>query len=295
MRPRLLWHPALELVFVLVVTAWGLLFLPRMWADLLWAIDGVDSSDFSIFANAAKLAWAGGDIFAADACAGCGYRYSPLFAYVFAPFAALGPFFWLVFHLVAVAGLPWRLARVMPFLWPFWWELGTGSNMIFVLLFAHHALLGRRWAIVATLLMALLVPRPLMLPIVGLLLWDHRRAVIPFVVAAVGSVAFALVTGHLSRWLEVMAGSGSEMAVSYNIGPSALIGVWWLLIGVALAVWFTWQRRPGWAALSISPYWLPYYLLIGLLDLAPRAVRATLGRERQTAPATRVERLGVAD
>lgn len=284
-----------EILFVLAVTAWGSLFLPRFWADLLWAIDGTDPSDFSIFASAARLAWAGGDVFSAEACSGCGYRYSPLFAYMFAPIAALGPLAWLGLHLAAIVGLPWRIARILPFLWPFWWELGTGSNMIFVLLLAHHALLGRRWAIVATLVVALLIPRPLMIPIVALLLWDHRYAVFPFLGAAAGSVVFAHLTGHLGKWLEVMAGSGSEIAVSYNIGPSAVIGAVWLPIGFALAAWLTWQRRPGWASLCISPYWLPYYLLIGLLELVPRAARTQTDREDQGVLSAGAERLQPAD
>ena len=41
------------------------------------------------------------------------------------------------------------------------------------------------------------------------------------------------------------------------------------IAGLALAVWLTWQGRLGFASLAASPYWLPHYLLMGLLEAQP--------------------------
>jgi hypothetical protein len=258
-----------EVLFVLAVTAWGIAFLPFMWQELLKAIDLRYSSDFDIFAGASRLAWSGGDPYSVDTCLGCAYRYSPLFAYLFAPVAALGVTFWTGLHLAAIFALPFRIARIVPFLWPFWWDVGVGSNLFFVAVLGYWAMRGKGWAIVAILVVALLIPRPLMVPIVVWLLWHHREARFPFAVLGVGTLAFAYGTGHLSRWMEILTSSGSELGVPYNVGPSQIIGLAWVPIGLAIAAWLTWKGRVGWAGLAISPYWLPYYLMMPIIDLQP--------------------------
>lgn len=269
-----------EIVLVLVVTAWGIIFLPLMWQELIKAIDMRYSSDFDIFAGASHLAWSGGDPYAVETCKGCAYRYSPLFAYLFAPIAALGVTVWTGLHLAAIFALPFRIARIVPFLWPFWWDVGVGSNVFFVVVLIYYAMSGRRWAIVATLATALLIPRPLMVPVVAWLLWHHRSARLPFAVAALATLAFAYGTGHLLRWMEVLTSSGSELGVPYNVGPSAIIGVAWVPIGIALAVWLTLRGRVGWASLVMSPYWLPYYLMMPMIDLrrVPRPERSRVAK-----------------
>ena len=105
-----------------------------------------------------------------------------------------------------------------------------------------------------------------MVPIVAWLLWQHRGARFPFAVAAVAALAFAYASGHLARWAEILASSGSELGVPYNVGPSAIIGLAWIPIGLALAVWLFWKGRVGLAALAVSPYWLPYYLMMPIVD-----------------------------
>ena len=75
----------------------------------------------------------------------------------------------------------------------------------------------------------------------------------------------------------------------YNYGPSRFIGLLWIPIGVALAVLLTWRGRLGLASLAISPYWLPYYFLMLLLEFAParqpRAESAPAGANAAIDPA----------
>ena len=61
--------------------------------------------------------------------------------------------------------------------------------------------------------------------------------------------------------------STDEVGSAFNVGPTALIGLWWLLLGVPLGAWLFWRGRVGLAGLAISPYLLPYYLMMALLDI----------------------------
>lgn len=273
---RLLESP--EWLFVYLVIWWGIAFLPRMWPDLLWAIDGRDATDFEIFAGAARLAWAGGNPYDVETCWGCAYRYSPVFAYLFAPFAILGSTAWMFLHVGALLALPLRIAKVFPFLWPFWWDVGVGSNLIFVVVLSYHALKGRTWAIAAVLALSLLAPRPLMLPVVAWLLWQHPRTQLPFISGAIASVGLAYGTGHLASWVDILRSSGSEVFMAFNVGPSAVIGGWWPLIGIPLALILTRRGHLGLASLMASPYWIPYYLELLALPRAVKRGEARVGR-----------------
>jgi hypothetical protein len=79
-----------------------------------------------------------------------------------------------------------------------------------------------------------------------------------------------LVLGFGPAWLDALlhATEGVEVA---DFGPAAFIGSLWLPIGLVLAAFLTWRGRLGLASLAASPYWLPQYLLMLLLDLVPRS------------------------
>ena len=73
-------------------------------------------------------------------------------------------------------------------------------------------------------------------------------------------------TGYGLEWISSLFGVGGELNSPFNYGPSALIGYFWVPIGVALAIWLTIRGRLGLASLAISPYWLPYYFLMLVLE-----------------------------
>ena len=181
------------------------------------------------------------------------YRYSPLFALAFPEW--LGLWGWRALHLAVLFLLPWRLALLTLVFAPFWYDVLHGNVMTFVLVAGWHALHGSRLGTAAYFALLVLVPRPLMLPLAAWIVWHRREWRIPAIGFALVGVLTLLWPGYLDALLR------SGMASTDNIGPSALIGAWWIPLGLALGAWLTWRGRLGLAGLAVSPYVLPYYLL----------------------------------
>ena len=198
------------------------------------------------------------------------YRYSPLLAYPFGPLSVLGTAGWRLLHIVAALALPtWPLRALTLVSWPFWYDVQTGNVLVFVLLAGAWALRGSRVGIGSYLLMAILVPRPLMIPLAAWLLWKQPSWRAPFVAALAVQWLGAGALGLIDDWIGTLIAAGEDVLLPSNVGPSRLIGaVPWLFVGLPLAAWLTWRGRVGLASLAASPYWLPYYLLVPLLDLA---------------------------
>jgi hypothetical protein len=229
---------------------------------------GGAGADWTIFGEAGRRAVEGGALYAVED--NYAFRYSPLLAYLFWAIAPVGALAWRVMHVGAVGVLAIhdrRLALVTSLSWPFWFDVEAGNLMTIVLVLAALALAGRRWAIGAYLVAAIVVPRPLMLPIAIWLLWQHREWRWPFVTLFVLHAAIVVVTGWAPAWIGSLAGSSAEIGSLLNFGPSRVIGWWWIPIGLTAAIIFTWRGRLGWASLAVSPYWLPYYFLMPLLEL----------------------------
>ena len=211
------------------------------------------------------------------------YQWSPLLVPIFDALAAIGLYWWRVIHLVAVLAMPtWPLRILTLASWPLWFDVSLGNVMIFITVLAAWALRGSRAAGMAVLASALLIPRPLMIPLVVWLLWRSPPLRLPSVVLA-GVLGLAtLGTGLAQEWVSALlglAGSGENWSSTlggwhFNVGPSRLIGYWWVLFGVPLAALLTLRGKVGLAGLAMSPYVLPYYLLFALLDWSPRAERS---------------------
>ncbi len=92
------------------------------------------------------------------------FRYSPLLAYAFTLIGPLGYLPWAVAHIAVLALLPRRVALIALASFPFWADVYHGNTLTFVFVAAYLALSGSRWATWAFLAMAVLMPRPLMLP-----------------------------------------------------------------------------------------------------------------------------------
>lgn len=195
------------------------------------------------------------------------YRYSPLFAVVFGLIAPLGYFAWAAAHFAALLALPRMVALLAVTSWPFWDDVYNGNLMTFVFVAAWKAVEGSRLGTVAFLILAVLIPRPLMLPVLAWVLWQRREWIIPSAAIAVASLLGALATGWLDDWIMTLLDGGNAL----DYGPAALIGMAWVPIGAVLAVWLTIRGRLGLASLAISPYWLPPYLLMVLLAGVERA------------------------
>jgi len=204
------------------------------------------------------------------------YHYAPQVAPMLGAVSSLGLVAWRVAHFAALALLPSRrLALLLLVSYPFWFDVVTGNLMVFVLLAAAWALRGNGWATAVYLALCVLLPRPIMVPLLGWILWQRPAWRLPFVgIAAVGLLS-ALPTGYLPAWIGSLFRSGAdEIANDFNLSPSRFLGPAWLIIGLPLAGWLTSRGRLGWASMAVSPYLLPYYVqMLGLELLRPGPVQ----------------------
>ena len=234
--------------------------LALVWMALV--LQGSVAFDWRIFAEAPDRIH--GDLYAVtDTYA---YRYSPVLAYLLGPLTALGPWVWRAAIVGAALALPtWPMRVAVLFSWPLWFDIQHGGTVTFALLLAAWALRGNRYAAFGYLVLVLLIPRPLFLPAAGWLLWRDRSLWRPFALMFAGHALAVLATGWGPEWIARLVGSSDETGSIWNLGPSRIIGAWWLLIGVPLAAWLTWKGRLGWASLAVSPYLLPYYFMFLVL------------------------------
>jgi len=181
----------------------------------------------------------------------------------------LGLGLWRVLHVAALLLIRDRLVVAAALLtFPFWADVMNGNNLTFVFVLAWFALRDNRAAVVGFAILAAVQPRPLLIPVLGLLLLKRNDARIAFVAAAAVVLGTALVTGTLDDWIaNLSAEPAYAMAQEYNKGPSRLIGQAWVPIGFALAAVAWWRRWIGLSSLLISPYLHHYYLMMGFLDL----------------------------
>lgn len=251
-------------ILVLVVT-------PNLWLaarSFSAVLAGDPAVDWQQYVEAAHRFWTGGELFAVSAT--YGYHYSPFLAPVFGLLAPVGMVAWRLLHVAAAAALPtWPMRLVALFSWPMWFDVEAGNIMIFVVLVATLALRGSRLASIGYLLLLILIPRPLMLPVAAWLLWRDPALRLPFV-ALVLIHGVAVIAGGWADWMHALFAASADVGNWSNVGPSRFIGQWWLILGLPLAAWLTVRGRVGWAALAASPYWLPYYLLMPVLELRHR-------------------------
>ena len=174
---------------------------------------------------------------------------------------------WRALHIAVLALLPWRVAFIALVSAPFWFDVANGNVMTFVLVAAWHALAGNRAGVVAFAILAALIPRPLMLPVLAVIVWRYPLARWTFAVSGIVVAAWTIGGGMLDDMLGRLLKSSGEMALPYNLAPSHWIGVWWVPIGLVAGATLTRYGRYGLASIAVSPYLFHYYLLMGLLEL----------------------------
>ena len=125
------------------------------------------------------------------------------------------------------------------------------------------------------------------------LLWKRPEWRVPFAAALMVHVAVVVALGFGPAWLGALLHAGEGTSVA-DFGPAALIGTLWVPIGLVLAVFLTWRGRLGMASLAASPYWLPQYLLMLLLDLVPVRDRQSLESQSSSAAKRSSSRAGLA-
>ena len=200
------------------------------------------------------------------------YRYSPLLPYVMTPFLTAGLLVWRLAHIAALLALPRRVALLALLAGPFWFDVAHGNFLTFAFVLAWHALDRKRWAMAGFFALALLIPRPLMVPVAAYLVWRYPESRLPAVIVTGAVLLLTAATGELLPWLEAMARGTDVIDTKFNWGPSRIVGIWWIPIGVVLGALLTLKGRLGIASLAMSPYVVPYYLIMGLLEIRGRPV-----------------------
>lgn len=264
MRKRAL--PSWWLVAVIVAVTSP---LAVYWWQLI--AEGSVAFDWRIFVEAGERAWRGSpDLYEVNAV--YSFRHSPLMAFAMPAIAWIGTLGIRLVTLAAAVAMPtWPMRLLALASWPFVVDVQHGTFITLIVCVAAWALRGRRWASIAYLALALLSPRPLMLPVAAWLIWrqpDIRPAAALLVLAnAVGVVA----TGYADDWAQMLLNTGTDMIEApFNLAPSRVIGAAWVPIGLVLAAWLTIRGRIGLAALAANPYILPHYLLFVLIELDRR-------------------------
>jgi hypothetical protein len=228
------------------------------------------ASDWQTF-EALPAAIADGRIYDADGA--LPFIWSPVAAWIMAGVTAVvGYWPWLVLHVVAVMLLRSPLLiGLMIASYGFWFDAAQGNTLTFCLVAAILALRGNRWAIVVFFILLVLMPRPLLAPVAAVLLLRHRSTWIPVAVVVLGHALLVLASGYALTWIGALL--TYNLSPGITIGPTAIVGGWWLLVGIPVALWLTWRGLPGLAGLAASPYIAPQYLMWPLCDVSPDAVR----------------------
>lgn len=202
------------------------------------------------------------------------YVYTPLLTHLFAwTLLPLGLWVTMAAHLAVLPLLRGPLLIAVVLATPaFWMTVALGNVFWFGIVFGLLALRGSRWAMIATVLMFVLLPRPIMLPLVAWLVWKEPVARLPALAIAAAAVVLNLATGYADEWFTAALSFSADPRFrdAWDWGPTHALGSWWLIVGVPLAAWLTYRGQVGWAGLAMSPYLVPPAFLVLLFELPGR-------------------------
>jgi hypothetical protein len=197
-----------------------------------------------------------------------GFRWSPVAASLLAVLLPMGIGLWRVLHFaVLLLSRDWRLSGLVLISWPFWEDMVSGNVLTFAVVAAGTAIRGSRVGAVLFLVMAILMPRPLFLPMAAWLLWKQPWTRGPALALFGTHLGIVAASGHGGEWIgRLLSTGGAEIGHPENIAPSHWIGAAWVPIGLALAGWLVRRGHVGLASLAASPYLFGYYLLFAALE-----------------------------
>lgn len=198
-----------------------------------------------------------------------GYIWSPLAAWPLQVLPLIGFWGWTALKAATLLLLPWRIGLIVFATLPFWSDAMTGNAVVPIFVLAWLAVAGSRWGTWAFFIVAMLIPRPLMLPLLGWLLWNRPELRLPFAVLASVMAVLTLATGQVDEWIaQVQWISAWEVTRDGNLLPSRWIGGWWALGALPLSAVLAWRGHLGLAAVAASVY--KGYFLFLLLEARER-------------------------
>jgi hypothetical protein len=151
--------------------------------------------------------------------------------------------------------------------WPFWADTLASNTVTFSVAAGVLALRGSRMGACVYIALLALAPRPLLFPLAVYLLGRDRRLWLP-AAAIVGAHTILVITsGYSGAYVLTLLEAANDIGNAWNFSPSRFVGMWWMVIGVPAAFVLIRRGWPGLASLAISPYLLPQYFLVVLIDV----------------------------
>lgn len=197
------------------------------------------------------------------------FVWSPVAAYALQLITPLGLTVWRIVTVACALAMPtWPSRALLVISGPFWFDFANGNITTFILFLAAWAVRGSRLATAGFIVVALLIPRPLFIPLLLWILWNRPTWRLPFVALFLVHGGLVLATGLGETWWSAVMSVGPLLQEgALNLGPTRWVGMWWFLVGIPLAVWLAYRRQVGLAGLALSPYVWPYYLLFAVPDV----------------------------
>lgn len=161
----------------------------------------------------------------------------------------------------------WRLVIAGLLSVPLWMDASLGNAFAFVAVSAVIALRRGLFGKLVYLALFVLMPRPVQLPLAAWLLWREPAVRLPFLGFVVVVVLAATSVGGVGAWAAAIIPLAGGLDYPGNLGPTRVIGLWWMLIGIPVSALLTLRGKVGWAGLAISPYLTPTYFLILLAEM----------------------------
>ena len=177
-----------------------------------------------------------------------------------------------ILHFIALLALR-DLVLIVVFLgsFPFWHDTLLGNVNMFGVVAGVVALRGSRASGLAYIAFVLLFPKPVFVPLAAYLVWQLPNVRVPAALMSTVVVAVTLASGFADDWLvRAINISGDYPYRAWDIGPTRVLGLTWLVVGAPLAAWLTFKRHPGWAGLAVTPYLVPVYAAVLLFERSLR-------------------------
>lgn len=190
------------------------------------------------------------------------FMWSPLAAHALTAVVPLGLLGWRLVLVAAALAMPTWPGRLLVLAsWPFWTDITNGNALTLVFVAAVWALRGSNIGTFAFLGLALLIPRPLLLPAVAWIVWQRPEWRWPFLGMVAANVIGVASTGLGPEWITALFATGAGLQdIPLNLGPTQFLGYWWMIVGIPLGVGLFLRGHVGWAGLAISNYVWIYYL-----------------------------------
>ena len=215
------------------------------------------------------------------------FVWSPVAAYVLQAVVPMGFEWWRVVLIGSAMAMPtWPLRIGVLLSWPFWTDFTTGNLLTVIFLAAVWAWRGSRVGTAAFFALAVLIPRPLFIPMVLWIIWKRPGWRLPAVGMFTIHAVLVLWTGLGFEWIQTVLSTSAELqSIPLNLSPTRFLGYWWWVVGLPLGAWLFWRGHVGWAGLAISNYVWIYYLYwalpwvngLGLRDPEPARPQHVVG------------------